>query len=290
MPHLTPHDAALPIAMLDILPNPVWVMDDAQTYVWVNKAFEALFNVAGDDVVGACEADVLPDHDLRHSDGKAVTMFTPDGAPCEMVVQIRDLTMDDGTVYHMGMMDDVTALTHARVELAEQEQMLEAQAGLLRDFERMDPLTGCINRRALHERVAGQKPKAAVLMMGIDGFKAINEAHSHEAGDEALKHFANIAHLNLRPDDILARVGGEEFAVYLPDASDDDTNEIGARILTALAQSPFMFDGQHIPMTVSIGGSCNLEEEFQLNSQMRIADECLYAAKLAGRNQMVLAN
>lgn len=289
---LTQDNSALPLEILDSLPNPVWLKDEKLHYVWVNKAFEALFHVTCDDVVGALEADLLQERAvMREGDNTALmTVFTPAGEPREIATQTSMLKTDDGVDYQMGVMQDVTALSQAQAAIAEQQLLLEAQAGLLRDFERMDPLTGCINRRALHERVAGQKPKAAVLMVGIDGFKAIIDAHSHDAGDEALKHFANIAHLNLRPNDILARVGGEAFTLYLPDATEQDSHEIGERIQHALSQSPLMFEGEHIPLTVSIGGCCNVEEEFQLKNQMRIADACLYEAKQAGHNKMVIAH
>lgn len=304
MQYLTQHGAELPVAIMDILPNPVLVKDEDLKYVWVNTAFESLFNVKRADLIGERDKDFFKDRQVAQCNGGDLrvletgamdeateTVFTQEGEPRETITRKSRLTLADGTTYLVGVMHDVTEVVNANKELTEQQALLEEQAELLRELADTDPLTGCLNRRALYSRIQDkkQKPKAALLLMDIDFFKKINDEHSHEAGDEALKHFANVAYSCLRPHDVLARVGGEEFAVYLPDASDKNCYEIGERIREAVAKLPFMFAGKHIPMTVSIGGSCNVKEQFQLDNHMRIADECLYEAKQSGRNRLVMA-
>jgi diguanylate cyclase (GGDEF)-like protein len=130
----------------------------------------------------------------------------------------------------------------------------------------------------------------AVLMLDIDHFKEFNDRHGHPAGDEALRAFADILRSCLRDRDIAARYGGEEFAVALPGVDDTTARNVAERIRsrtegTLISLAPGITDR----ITVSIGiASAPLQGNNRV-TLLRLADEALYQAKLAGRNRVMVA-
>ncbi|SNS90265.1 diguanylate cyclase (GGDEF) domain-containing protein [Noviherbaspirillum humi] len=158
-----------------------------------------------------------------------------------------------------------------------------------------DPLTDTLNRRAFHvifeselsrSRQAGQQ--LSVLLMDIDNFKQLNDTHGHAVGDLALKHFVTMTSLCLRNQDILARFGGEEFMVLLPDANIDAAQMVAERIRSRLASCPLIAPAGEIPFTVSIGATAVLAQASDLKEIFNRADAALYQAKLEGRNRIVV--
>jgi diguanylate cyclase (GGDEF)-like protein len=165
--------------------------------------------------------------------------------------------------------------------------------GQLSELASTDALTGCANRREFLEKLAHEMARAARygstlsgIALDLDHFKAINDAHGHGAGDEALKHFAALAQPLLRTQDTLGRIGGEEFAILLP-----DTNEAGAVILAErlreqIERTAVQYGGHAIPMTVSAGVAERRPAADTPEDLLRRADEALYAAKRGGRNRV----
>ncbi len=155
-----------------------------------------------------------------------------------------------------------------------------------------DTLTGCYNRRMFMElaeteykRCRRRRRKCSVLLLDLDHFKHINDSWGHTAGDEALRHFVRLLQGLLRDTDILGRIGGEEFAVLLPDASLEQAEEIAERIRERVESEPLQHGRIHIPVTVSIG-VVELDGE-GLDTALRMADRALYTAKEEGRNRVV---
>jgi diguanylate cyclase (GGDEF)-like protein len=131
---------------------------------------------------------------------------------------------------------------------------------------------------------------AAVLMMDIDFFKKVNDAHGHAAGDEVLTRFARLASSCLRGGDVLGRLGGEEFAVLLPGCGVDDAHAIAQRICDAFAAQPIaVAGGTRLHATVSIGLGFWSAPGTPVGTMLSMADGALYDAKDAGRNRVVLA-
>lgn len=167
------------------------------------------------------------------------------------------------------------------------------QLRLNRIFKKMattDPLTGCINRRELYDRVDKMKGRTdgAVLMLDLDKFKLINDTFGHEAGDEVIKDFSSGLRDALREDDWVARFGGEEFVVWLPNVGPFDAIKMAERFLAAAEHAQVVVDGKKINYTVSIGLHIVQDATPSLfNTWMKTADELLYRAKEAGRNQIV---
>ena len=120
-----------------------------------------------------------------------------------------------------------------------------------------------------------------VLMIDIDLFKQINDRHGHATGDEALRVFSRVLGKETRAFDLLGRIGGEEFAVVLPETSIEAGLQIAERLREAVEKSSFVFhDGPSISFTVSIGAS-RLQAGDNLDSLLARADDALYRAKHA---------
>lgn len=154
---------------------------------------------------------------------------------------------------------------------------------------RTDPLTGAANRRTLIEAVdqaIAMEGRGALIVFDLDHFKSINDRHGHAGGDLTLRTFVQTALDVTRASDILARVGGEEFVLYLPDATVEQAGKIGTRVIEAFAEQLIAHDDGYIRATASAGvamleGSCA--------ETMRRADAALYRAKCGGRDQLQIA-
>jgi diguanylate cyclase (GGDEF)-like protein len=130
-------------------------------------------------------------------------------------------------------------------------------------------------------------PGLAVLMFDLDHFKQINDHYGHARGDKVLQEFAVVLRAQLRSTDIITRLGGEEFCAVMPGADRDAARAIAERIRVAFADKSFPIGASNIA-TVSIGLAIGGETE-TFASVLSRADEALYKAKKAGRNQVALA-
>jgi len=148
-----------------------------------------------------------------------------------------------------------------------------------------DSLTGLANRRKLDTYIA-DLPDITVtfLMLDIDHFKHINDRHGHHAGDEILAGLANILTANVRATDMVARMGGEEFSVVLPDVSGRRAYEMAETLRRAVEIGGLKCHAGKIPVTVSIGVAVRRDEE-GTDQWIKRADVALYKAKESGRNR-----
>ena len=144
-----------------------------------------------------------------------------------------------------------------------------------------DPLTGVLNRRGFDRRLSGQG-EGAVLHFDLDHFKQINDRLGHDAGDQVLQSVAETVASCLRREDILARFGGEEFVVFLPDASAEGAMATAERIREAIARQ-IKAGGK--PVTASVGVSYG---PGPLTERIARADQATYASKNAGRNRVTV--
>lgn len=154
---------------------------------------------------------------------------------------------------------------------------------------RTDSLTACLNRGAFTTKVSDwlrdptHAPAGALLMIDADNFKAINDLYGHDQGDEALTLIARAIRAVLRNGDLVGRMGGEEFAVFLPGVNKKQTLQIADRIRRSVNLAVFMPDGEQRVLSVSIGGAV-FENRTKFSELFRLADQYLYGAKNAGRN------
>jgi diguanylate cyclase (GGDEF)-like protein len=161
------------------------------------------------------------------------------------------------------------------------------------DLALVDDLTGVANRRHLIRRLTEECARSersgepfALLVIDLDGFKTINDTHGHAAGDACLQHFTLMAQTRLRPGDLLARTGGDEFCIVLPSSSLREGIMIARRVLDVCRRDAEGCSGLDIPIGVSIGvaewttGIGRFPERL-----IATADEALYAAKKEGKNR-----
>jgi diguanylate cyclase (GGDEF)-like protein len=158
-----------------------------------------------------------------------------------------------------------------------------------------DQLTGLLNRRGFNEY--GAKAFAAaqrngqplcVIMTDIDRFKYINDKYGHAAGDTALAHFAKLVSENRRKADVIARVGGEEFALLLPGTELRDALALADQLCKKVGSTPMELTTIGLPMTSSFGVAAISRKDTSLDDMVRRADRALYRSKRAGRNQVDL--
>ena len=158
-----------------------------------------------------------------------------------------------------------------------------------------DPLTGCYNRRyfdmhfhnIIDESLQKEK-NLSLMILDIDHFKEVNDTFGHTVGDELLQQFKKRVSDNIRITDLLARFGGEEFVVILPDTTINIAEQIAKRILTVIKNTPFKTSIGNINKTVSIGVvEVQKSDADNIKQLIDRADKCLYEAKNTGRNKVV---
>ena len=152
-----------------------------------------------------------------------------------------------------------------------------------------DPLTNTANRRGLDAMISemmATEQRVAVLMLDIDHFKQVNDTYGHALGDKVLQQLASILQNETRSGDVVARTGGEEFVILLPDTPRDDAYKVAEHLRTVVQTSHFEGVGS---VTVSLGLACYPDQSTHIHDAMLLADAALYRAKAAGRNCSVIA-
>ncbi|MFY2763263.1 sensor domain-containing diguanylate cyclase [Arenimonas sp. MALMAid1274] len=208
-----------------------------------------------------------------------------------------------------GLVDELTAHERELTTLAQQlEQRVRDRTAELSEANAQlevlamtDGLTGLSNRRHFGDQLAREATRAAeagkpiaLVMLDIDHFKAINDQHGHPAGDAVLRRVALLLEEQVRGNDLLARVGGEEFAVLALEASVAEASQLGERLrATAEANSPVMVGRSAVPVTVSVGVAVLWPRPGDIlktpERLLAAADDALYRAKRNGRNRVEVA-
>lgn len=168
----------------------------------------------------------------------------------------------------------------------------------LKTLAERDMLTQLFNRRGFVDTVqpmlevcVERKQSFALLVADIDFFKSINDDHGHGTGDLALKSFSMRISKALRPRDVVGRIGGDEFAIFLPDSDLETARRIAERLRAKIAKHPLSREGTRVPLTASFGlKMCAADKAHpRMKDLLQDADNALYRAKQAGRNQVALA-
>ncbi len=158
-----------------------------------------------------------------------------------------------------------------------------------------DELTGVLNRRGfaiVADRLFGQAVRynrdLSLLVIDSDNLKQVNDGHGHKCGDQHLITLVKIIQAQLRNTDFLARHGGDEFVVLLPETPAAGALDVAERIRCAVENAPLVVGGKVLKTTVSIGGAIYPAEAHSLDALISLADRNMYEAKVAGRNRVVL--
>src|SRR6266542_1362173 len=193
--------------------------------------------------------------------------------------------------FHSGELLARVAVGRRIIEL---HREIQAKNRLLEELALTDPLTGLPNRRAIEDWAVRQLSGATrhgfsfwVVMADLDSFKSVNDTYGHEAGDVALKRFADLLRTNTRASNMSGRIGGEEFVVVITHIEKPNIQIAVDRIRHQFEAEEFRFAGRILGVTASFGISgFQGGEAPQFSQLLKDADSALYAAKRAGRNRL----
>jgi diguanylate cyclase (GGDEF)-like protein len=195
----------------------------------------------------------------------------------EYVLRDRDLVKIGRTIFKF--------LTGGNIESAYHEEIYRLTT--------VDGLTQIYNKRYFMETVERELSRShryrrelSLIMFDIDHFKQINDTYGHLAGDYVLKHLAQVIKAKIRREDMMARFGGEEFAIVLPEIDNAGALQFAEKIRKLVVATKFRFEEADIDVKISIGVATAQAEETDLNEFIKRADAFLYEAKKSGRNKV----
>jgi len=265
----------------------------------VNPAFERILGHREEDMTGRPFLDYVHPDDLERTEAEAAGL-----AGGRTTVQFQNRYLDkDGEVHWLEWTSVPLPEKHLIYGVARD---ITERKRLEQELERLsqsDPLTGLFNRRRFDEELTRQLSYTrrygsggALLVLDLDRFKRINDEFGHAAGDEALRAVAEVLRRNLRCSDMIgrdegvaARVGGDEFAVLLPEVDAAAARGVAARIVEALAARELTFDGQTVRLAVSVGIALYDENGTPPAEDLLLAaDRAMYEAKAGGGSSVAL--
>jgi len=283
-------------AIIDDLNIGIVVLDQGHQVQFINRAFRRFWRVP-DDVA---ESELSFVRLMYHGRGTRAYGVSPDRVGEYVAKQLElirsgeerplQIRFANGAVIQFRckpLPNGGRLLTYGNVsELAREADALERLAC-------SDGMTGLNNRRhflVLAEtewsRFKRYGRPLAMLMIDIDLFKSVNDKYGHDAGDEVIKSVANVLQTHKRVSDIAGRLGGEEFALMLPEATLDNACAAGERLKQLVANQIVTANGQDIPVTISVGVSVSHAGTAGINELLKQADLALYQAKRSGRNRV----
>ena len=190
---------------------------------------------------------------------------------------------------------EVKKLRQSITGMKQEVVQVQKRAKVLEEETLLDPLTGVHNRRAYEKRIQEELARFerheeifSILMIDIDNFKSVNDRYGHWAGDRCLEELTKLIGKILRGTDFLARYGGEEFITILPGTDDQGICIVAERLRELVQRARFLYQGEEIPLTVSIGGTTVTPSDNNTETIFKRVDKAMYEAKRTGRNKSVI--
>jgi len=213
--------------------------------------------------------------------------------------RVLDDVMRDTRIAQTEALRSRDEMVTARQEVQEAEnriQELEAKLEQMSELVREDQLTGSLNRRGLDDvferelaRSERRQSPLCIAMLDLDDFKRLNDTYGHSAGDEALVHLVRVVKNTLRTMDVIARFGGEEFLIVLPDTPLENAIQTVTRLQRELTKRIFMHNNERLLITFSAGVALRMPGE-DAAALIKRADNAQYRAKKTGKNRVVAAD
>lgn len=312
-------------AALDTLTPGVLLLAPRGEILLANRAFRAL-NPHGDDAVEGrsvseldwfaapvgSDAEEFPWQTvIRTNQGmlrKTVSIKRPNGKLQELVLNCSSINDEFGISRGcIVSVDDVTLLSNARVAIVQamknlklSGEQIQRQNLELQKHANLDPMTGCLNRRAffsvaepLFRKSLGNGGVLFCIMLDIDHFKLVNDRHGHSVGDLVIQQVANTVHRSLRPSDLFCRYGGEEFCLLL-DGGDPDGVLVAERIRERIEREGGLgvrsVPGMRVTSSFGVSAIGLGTPVDTLKDLIDLADAALYESKRKGRNQVTFAD
>ena len=233
---------------------------------------------------------------LRASDKTRQTpiLMIGDGMQIDQLAKAMDLGVNDYVVKPFDR-NELIARVRTQIRRRRFQDLLRRNYESSLSLALIDSLTGLYNRRYLLTYLQGlmncdesQRRPLAVLLIDVDHFKPVNDTHGHAAGDAVLRDLAAIMTGNVRNVDMVARIGGEEFVVVMPDTNPAIADVVARRLLNRVEQHGFGIGGGTVlNVTISIGVTISHSGLDSIEGVLAEADAALYAAKHQGRNRVV---
>ena len=254
-------------------------------HIWLIEPATPLVGQPVDAVLAnAASALARPDHFSRHLAALLEARAPTDSYEIEMsdgrIVTELDYPVHDREgrfIGHLWIYEDIT-----------RERQTAEQLSYLAE---RDPLTGLYNRHRFQQELVRtlaetdrQRTQCAVMFFDLDEFKAINDTYGHRAGDALLIRVAGEIGALVRRNEVLARLGGDEFAILLPAIDEAEVEMLAARLVRAIAQIPFRFEGHDLRLTSSLGVAYYPRQAVDADELVARADIAMYQAKDAGKN------
>jgi diguanylate cyclase (GGDEF)-like protein/PAS domain S-box-containing protein len=281
---------------LDHIPTYIYMKDRQRRYVYANRPTLELFKCTEKELQGSVDARFFPTETVAQLQEIDTRIIEHGEDTSEKVVSKEE----DGTrhiyweiktpIYEDESKTSILGLCGISTDITELELLKEK----LEQQAQQDYLTGLSNRRHFMEqgemefsRVQRYGEALCLFMLDIDHFKNINDTYGHKAGDIVLQRLSDVMRETLRTVDIIGRMGGEEFAVLLPETDLQEATEVAERLREKIARTEVVLEaGMPLHFTVSIGVTTLQGKNANLDILLNQADQALYQAKKSGRNRV----